>query len=193
MFSNRTSAFIALLISLSACSKTVTWTEEVKLSTGQTIITECETRHLPGGGEIFRSSGWHPELYIIRFKHNYPPRQNLEIEWRTTKWDAERVTDPEMPLMLDIDPVKKVPYIVTFHGLRGFCYEYLRYVYRDGGWYEDTLPAEFEPFPANLFLAAAGLDLPKKVTLALKRKVNADIGYSMRFRMIGPKQTDCRA
>jgi hypothetical protein len=181
------------MFSIAACSKTVTWTEEIKLSTGQTVVIERETRHLPGGGEIFRNSGWRPELYIIRFKHNYPSRQNLEIEWRTTKWDAERVMDPEMPLVLDIDPAKGAPYIITYHGMKGACFEYMRYVFRDGGWYEYPLPTEFEPFPANLFLAAAGLDLPKEVTLELKHKVNADISYRQRLKQIGPKQTDCRA
>lgn len=178
---------------MSACSKANRWTEEVKLSTGQTITIERETHHTPGGGEIFRSSGWRPELYIIRFKYDYPPRQNLEIEWRTTKWDAERVTDPEMPLVLDIDPVKKMPYIITYHGLRGACFEYLRYVYRDGGWYEDMLPTEFEPREANLYIAAAALDIPSQVLLKEKRSVLDNFQYSMRFKKIGPKQTDCRA
>jgi hypothetical protein len=189
----RTLVFGALIVSVTACSKTVTWTEEVKLSAGQTLIIERETRHIPGGGEIFRSSGWRPELYIIRFKHEYPQRYGLlQIEWRTTKWDAERVMDPEIPLVLDID-LKGIPFIITKHGLRGFCYEYLRYAYRDGGWYEDPLPAEFEPIPANLSLAAAGLDLPKKVTLDLKREVSADIGYRKRLKQIGPKQSACGA
>jgi hypothetical protein len=100
--------------------------------------------------------------------------------------------DPEMPLVLDIN-LKGMPFIITKHGLRGFCYEYLRYVYRDGGWYEEPLPAEFELIPTNLFLAAAGLDLPKKVTLDLKREVNADIGYRKRLKQIGPKQSACGA
>lgn len=181
-----------LLFSIAACSKTVTWTEEVKLSTSQTIILERETHHIPGGGELFRGTGWRPELYIIRFKHNYPPRQNLEIEWRTTKWDAERVTDPEMPLVLDIDP-KGIPFIITIHGLRGACFEYLRYVYRDGGWYEDPLPAEFEPREANLYIAAAALDIPRQVSLKEKRTVLDNFQYRQRRKQVGPKQTDCRA
>jgi hypothetical protein len=53
----RTLVLGAFIVSVTACSKTVTWTEEVKLSTGQTLIIERETRHIPGGGEIFRSSG----------------------------------------------------------------------------------------------------------------------------------------
>lgn len=184
---------IVLLVAVSGCSKTIEWTEEVALSNGQTMMIERETRHRPGGGEIFRSSGWRPELYIIRLKHDYPPRYNLEIEWRTTKWDGDRVTDPEMPLVLDIDPVKKVPYIITYHGLRGACFEYLRYVYRDGGWYEDPLSAEFEPREANLYIAGAALDIPRQVSLKEKRAVLDNFQYSMRFKKIGPKQADCRA
>lgn len=188
----RTLVLSAFIVLVSACSKTVTWTEEVKLSADQTLIIERETHHIPGGGEVLRSSGWRPEYYIIRFKYNYPPRQNLEIEWRTTKWDAERVMEPEMPLVLDFN-LEGMPFIITMHGLRGFCYEYLRYVYRDDGWHEDSLPAEFEPIPANLFLGASRLDLPKKVTLELKRQVNTDISYRKRLKQIGPKQSACGA
>lgn len=194
LISIRTSALIVLLLSVTACSKTVEWSEEVQLSTGQTIVIERETRHRPGGGEIFRSSGWRPELYIIRFKHNYPPRHGLfEVEWRTTKWDAEHAMEPEKPLMFDVEPGKGTPFIITIHALRGACFEYVRYAFRDGGWYENPLPAEFEPREANLYIAGAALDIPRQVSLKEKRAALDNFQYSMRFKKIGPKQTDCRA
>ena len=53
-------AFVLILCTLpAACasgikSKTVTWQEEVKLSTGEVIVVERETRFRPSGGEPFQ-------------------------------------------------------------------------------------------------------------------------------------------
>ncbi len=188
----RTATLFAMLFVVSGCSKTVSWAEEVKLSNGKTMTIERETRHRPGGGEIALNSGWRPELYIINFKHDYPPRRNLDIEWRTTKWDGDRVTDPELPLVMDMDPENR-PFIITYHGLKGFCFEYIRYVYRDGGWYEDPLPDVFSPIEANLYLAAASLDMPGNVLLKEKKTVFDDFRYSKRFKIIGPNRKDCKA
>lgn len=182
----------AILLVASGCSRSVSWTEEVQLSDGKAMTIERVTRHRPGGGEIALNSGWRPELYIIRFKYDYPPRRNLDIEWRTNKWDGDRVTDPEFPLVMDVDK-KNRPFIITYHGLRGACFEYLRYVYRDGGWYEDVLPDEFEPIRANLYIAAAALDIPWRVSFKEKMLVMDDFQYSKRFKIIGPKRMDCKA
>ena len=178
-----------LIVSVTACSKTVTWTEEVELSNGQTIFIERETKHRPGGVEWVRGSGWKPEQYIIRFQ--YPPGLGHMIEWRSTK--ISPATYPEFPLLLDTEPKKDIPFLVSIHWPKDGCFEYVRYVAREGSWVEDPLLAEFEPIPANLILGAAGLDLPKKVTLELKRRVNADIGYRKRLKQIGPKQSACGA
>lgn len=188
----RLAAFSMLSVAASGCSKTVSWTEEVQLSNGKTMAIERETRHRPGGGEVALNSGWRPELYIIRFKYDYPPRNGLEIEWRTTKWDGDRVTDPEIPLVMDVDQDNRL-FIITYHGLKGFCFDYIRYVYRDGGWYEDQMPPEFEPISANLYLAAASLDIPARVHQKDKESVLNDFTYSKRFKIIGPKRKDCKA
>ncbi len=185
-------AIAGLLVSQTACSsKVVQWSEEVQLSNGQVIVVERETKQRPGGGEIFRSSGWRPQQYVIRFK--YPANSEQVIEWRSTKMDIERGTWPEFPLLLDVELTKNVPFIITIHALKGFCYEYVRYVYSKGAWSEDPLPAEFEPRTTNLYLPAATLDIVKNVSLQLKRTENADGRYSMRLKKIGPKQRDCRA
>ncbi len=186
-------ALTGLAVSQIACSsqKTVKWSEEVQLSNGQMIVVERETQHRPGGGELFRGSGWRPQQYVIRFK--YPPNSEQVIEWRSTKMDGESAREPEYPLLLDIETPNGRPTVISFHHLRGACYEYLRYTYLNGAWTEDPLPAEFEARESNLYLPAAGLDLPGKVSLELKRKENADIRYSIRFKKIGPKQMDCRA
>ncbi len=186
-------ALVAVLLVVSGCSKTVSWTEEVKLSNDKTITIERETRHRPGGGEIALNSGWRPDMFIVRFKHNYPPRGVLDIEWKTSKWDAEGVTWPEMPLYFDISEDKQFPVVITIHALRGACFEYLRYAYRDGGWYEDALPDKFEPFQSNLYIAGAALDIPRQVSLKEKASVMNDFQYSKRFKVIGPKRIDCKA
>ena len=186
-------ALTGVAVSQIACSsqKTVKWSEEVSLSNGQMIVVERETQHRPGGGELCRGSGWRPQQYVIRFK--YPPNSEKVIEWRSTKMDTEGGYQPEFPLVFDIEPTKNVPYLVSIHWLKGFCYEYVRYIYANGAWSEDPLPAEFETRDAKLYLPAAGLDLPGKVSLELKQKENADIRYRKRLKQIGPKQTACGA
>lgn len=185
-------AIAGLLVSQTACSsKVVQWSEEVQLSNGQVIVVERETKQRPGGGEIFRSSGWRPQQYVIRFK--YPANSEQVIEWRSMKMDGEHAREPEYPLLLDIDKPTDRPTVISFHHLRGACYEYVRYSYANGVWSEDPLPAEFEPRTTNLYLPAATLDIVKNVSLQLKRTENADGRYSMRFKKIGPKQRDCRA
>jgi hypothetical protein len=185
----RSSALLLVFILISACSKTVGWKEEVQLSNGQMIVIERETKHRPGGAEWARGSGWKPEQYIIRFQ--YPPDSGRLIEWRSTK--ISPATYPEFPLLLDIEPKKDAPFLVSINWPKDGCYEYVRYVAREGSWVEDPLPTEFEPRAANLYLPAAGIDLPRKVTLALKRTENADIRYRQRMKQIGPKQTACGA
>lgn len=187
-------AIVGIFMAQSACiatEKVVKWTEEVQLSNGQMIVVERETHHRPGGAELARGSGWRPQQYTIRFK--YPSNSTQVIEWRSTKMDSEGAYQPEFPLVLDIEPTKNVPQVVTINWLRGACYEYVRYVYRDNVWSEDPLPAEFEARDANLYLPAAGLDLPNRVSLELKRRENDSIGYRKRLKQIGPKQTACGA
>lgn len=187
----RSSALFLVLVLASACSKTVKWKEEVQLSNGRVIIVERATQHRPGGSEWAIGTGWRPRQYLIRFK--YPPGSDQVIEWRSIKMDVERGTEPEYPLLLDVGMEKNALHIISIRGLRGFCFEYVRYVISNGAWSEVPLPVEFEPRDATLYLPAAALDIPKQVSLTLKRKENADIRYSMRFKKIGPKQTDCKA
>jgi len=180
-----------LLVLLVGCTKTVTWTEEVRLSNGKTIAVKRETRFRPGGAEWPRGDGWKPQRYVIHF--NYPISSEHVIEWQSTKTDAERGTDPEFPLLLDVTTADEAPFIITLRGLRGSCFEYVRYVLHDGTWSEDPLPAEFEARDANLYLSAGTVDVPKQVSLGFKQKDSTDIRYRKCSKKIGPKQTDCRA
>ncbi len=185
----RLSTLIVFIVSLTGCSKTVNWTEEVRLSNGQMIVIERETKHRPGGAEWARGTGWRPIEYVLRFQ--YPPGSGRVIEWRSTKISLS--TYPEFPLLLDNEPKEDTPFLVSINWPKDGCYEYVRYVAREGSWVEDPLPPEFEPRAANLYLSAAGLDLPRKVTLALKRTENADVRYRQRMKQVGPKQAACGA
>lgn len=179
----------ATLLAGCPSSKTTKFREDVQLSTGEVITVSRETRHLPGGGDLSRGSGWRPDAYIIRF--NYPKDSTASIEWRSIKQALETGITPEMPLVLDYDTSQTALYVISINWLRGGCFEYVRYFYRNGTWVEDRLPDEFQAMPANLFIGSARLHPPSHVKLAVKHK---DLDqYKMRLRQVGPKQTDCKA
>lgn len=186
----RSSALFLVLILASACSKTVKWKEEVQLSNGRVIVVERATQHRPGGAELSVGTGWKPAKYVIRFEH--PPGSNKLVEWYSTKTDVEGGAWPEFPLVLD-ESTEGITFIITIHALRGACFEYVRYVFSNGTWSEVSLPAQFESRDANLYIAAAALNMPRQISMKDKKTAFDDFQYSMRFKKIGPKQIDCRA
>lgn len=171
-------------------TKTVKWQEEVKLSTGEVIVLERETR-FKGGGEPFQGAA---DLMTIRFR--YPPESKEVVEWRTVRYGAELHFTPEYPLVLDVDPKTRALYIITrAGGITGACNEYWRYRYDNGAWHDDMLPETFETRPSNLVLGADEINIPPQITLDFKRKFEADYHrwsrYNMRFHQIGPDRCLC--
>ena len=177
------------LLAISGCSRTVSWTEEVQLSNGQVIVVERETEHSPGGPELAIGTGWRPKQYRIRIE--YPPQSGQTIEWRSEKLSPAKY--PEFPLYLDYDEGVGGLFVVSIKSISDSCDVYLKYVTRDLHWVEETLPAEFESFATNLYIPAAGLDIPRKVTLKIKWGDNSDFRYRKRLKQIGPKQKVCGA
>lgn len=194
----RAAVIVVMGAFLAGCpsSKTTKFREEVQLSTGEVITVFRETHHRPGGGEILRSSGWRPAAYFIRFR--YPPNSKELIEyqtakWEPTRWGMESQSNPEFPLVLDYDQSRQMFYLISRHFLKGACFEYVRYFYRNGTWVEDRLPDEFEPIVSNLYIGAARVHPPSRVKLDFKRRENASTRYSLVLRQVGPKQFDCKA
>ncbi|MHB1184439.1 MAG: hypothetical protein ACYC4A_07040 [Desulfobulbia bacterium] len=111
-------ASCALLVCLSlvGCEKKVTWQEEVKLSTGETITIDREVRHAGGGAAWPQGQGSIPREHIIRFR--YPAQTGKFIEWRSTKLSP--ATYAELPLVLDIG-ADKTWYIFTKIAINAGC------------------------------------------------------------------------
>jgi hypothetical protein len=86
-------------VSMSACSSTERWKEEVRLSDGRIIVIDRETLHERGGDEwASNRSGIKPKEYRIRFVD--PRGSEQMLEWRSAK---KFETWPEIPLILDVE------------------------------------------------------------------------------------------
>lgn len=192
-------------------TKIVKWQEEAKLSTGEVIVVERETRFIPADTGRPKDSGWAADHMTIRFR--YPPSSKEVIEWQTVRYGARNYFSspetsfgrrigpgkigpnikgywPEYPLVLDVEPETKQLFLVTRNsGTSEGCDEYYRYRYENGTWRDDMLPETFEAQPSNLFLDAEKLTIPSYVNLA----VNRDSGKrkNIRFRQIGPDRCLC--
>jgi hypothetical protein len=177
--------FLAVLILLAGCAKTVTWQEEVKLSDGRVIVVERETIRVSGGDELAHGgSGTTPKERRIRFE--YPPGSGNQVEWRSAKMSSSLV--PEIPLVLDIRQGE--PVVLTSVATSEGCNRYLKYVFANAQWQEITLNEEFEAAPTNLLLMS-GPTMPSFVDLTTKTKDIADIRYPRRLKQVGPHRTFC--
>lgn len=176
------------ITSMTACGflgfgSTEKWKEEVKLSDGRIIVVEREIENESGGDEwASNRSGLKPKEYYIRFVH--PDGSGQKIEWRA-KISSD--TYPEIPLILDMDSGHLVMYALM--GVGPGCEVYNKYIYRNGVWSEETLPEKFEPQVSNLLVK--GRDIPKYVSLEMKRNID-ESGHSRReVRQAGPNRKIC--
>lgn len=171
--------------SMSACSGTEKWKEEVQLSDGRVIVVERELLTEGGGDEwAINWSGVKPKEYRVRFE--YPASSGVMIEWRSRKQSPQ--TWPEIPLILDIE--LKHPVIFSDVGNSSGCHIYSKYIYQNNAWFEEPLPQQFEKRSTNLFLRL-GVDMPSFVNLEAKRKANSDVGVQA-YKQVGPKHPYCR-
>jgi hypothetical protein len=181
-------ATCALLVclSLAGCEKKVTWQEEVKLSTGETITIDREVRHAGGGAAWPQGQGSIPREHIIRFR--YPAQTGPLIEWHSTKLSP--ATYAELPLVLDIS-ADKTWYIFTEIAINAGCTEYMKYQFEKGIWVETQLAEDIETHPTSLFLGAGGINIKGLITLSEKAKENSSIGYVPDLKQVGPKRKIC--
>lgn len=179
--------FLLVCLSLTGCEKKVTWQEEVKLSTGETITIDREVKHKGGGAAWPQGQGTIPREHIIRFK--YPAQTGPLIEWRSTKLEPQG-TYAELPLILDLSAGKNW-YIFTKVAIGGGCRRYVKYQFQNGAWSETQLAEDIETQPTNLFLAAGGVGIEGLITLAEKAKENSSSGYRSYLKQVGPKRDIC--
>jgi hypothetical protein len=171
---------------LAGCSRTVTWKEEVQLSDGRVIVVERETLRVSGGaGFADGGSGSRPKERRIRLEN--PDGSGKIVEWISTKADDRQ--RPETPLVLDISPSDSI-FVISSIPVSSACDRYLKYVYTNGQWVDETLPDEFPQRPTNLTLLS-GPSMPSLIKLADKRKELTDPGYTHGLRQVGPKRVAC--
>ncbi|MFH1026374.1 MAG: hypothetical protein V1791_00075, partial [Pseudomonadota bacterium] len=170
------------------CENRVTWQEEVKLSTGETIIIDREVRHAGGGAAWPQGQGSIPREHIIRFR--YPAQTGPLIEWRST--ELSRSTYAELPLVLDVSTDMTL-HVFTVLPLSSMCDQYLKYQFKNGAWMKTPLTEDIETRPTNLFLAAGGVGIEGLISLAEKTKENFSVGYRSRLKQIGPKRFECNS
>lgn len=161
------------------------WKEEVQLSDGRIIVVERIIIFEGGGDEIVsnRSGSKHKE-YSIRF-HNSSGSGKM-IEWKSTKKD-DRMW-PEIPLVFDFEAGLPIVYASVY--VRDGCENYLKYIYKEDSWNEETLPARFSEHKTNLLLRI-GTDMPRFVDLKDKKKMNSEPGYRKSLRKVGPNREIC--
>lgn len=70
------------------------------------------------------------------------------------------------------------------------CEICLKYRYRNGAWVEQALPEEFAQRPVNLSIRVR-MNMPKFASLPDQRKGNAEPGYRLTLRNIGPRRRIC--
>ncbi|MFM9435616.1 hypothetical protein ACFDR9_002686 [Janthinobacterium sp. CG_23.3] len=108
------------------------------------------------------------------------------IEWKTTKLSPS--TWPEIPLIFDLEAGQ--PMIVASVHVSAGCEIYTKYVYRNRTWIEERLPDKFERRITNL-LIRDGIDMPEFVSLKEKQRENANLGYRIALRQVGPVRMVC--
>jgi hypothetical protein len=170
---------------MSACSGTEKWKEEVQLSDGKIIVIDRETLR-EGGGDEWASnrSGSKPKEYRVKFSH--PSAPGKIIEWHSTKVDSQ--TWPESPLRLDLESAQ--PVVFSILSITAICDVYSKYVYQNGVWVEVALPEKFAERTSNLFIGG-GVDMPKLIDLAAKRRAIDDGGYRDSLKQVGPTKKVC--
>lgn len=179
--------WLLILLCLAGCEKHVKWREEVKLSTGETIIIDRDVRHKGGGAAWPQGQGSVPMEHLIRFQ--YPPKTGQVIEWRSTKVGYTG-TYAELPLVLDIG-ADRTWFILTKNASVPECSRYVKYQLQNDRWIEPLLPEKITPLTPNLLLAAGGNDIKGLVTLEEKAKENSTFGYPPYLKQVGPNTYWC--
>ena len=178
-------------------TKSISWQEEVKLSTGEVIVIEHEGRMRQELSGPFASRDWMFDSDCLRFR--YPTGSKELIEWCTRRYSASSGFTPELVRVLDVGPGDLGPYVITDNGgSKEGCEEYFRYRYENGVWRDDTLPEIFDPIRANMLAPSFAYDFfiykrspPKLLDLAYKDIYSRNERIRQRVRVVGPDRCQC--
>ncbi|MRV74400.1 hypothetical protein GJ700_22075 [Duganella sp. FT92W] len=162
-------ALAAAGASLSGCSRSERWQEQVRLQSGDVIVVDRRSTD---------------EGTAIRF--SLPSQPGKSYYWRAAHDGGQG--QHENPLVLDVE--NGVPVIYTVVSTSPGCRLFTRYAYRDGDWWEQVLPDKFQGREMNLFVLS-GLDIGDMVTLEQKRRESAAVSYSRALRFLGPGDKTC--
>ena len=165
---NRAGRFLCLMtavIGLSACSRTISFEEEVEISPGEIIVITRGEKHVRAC-EAF-SCGWGFEKAFVSAP--FPKMTN----WEAGLW----------PLLLSKDNKGRIALIAA--SVFAPCPYYRQFTFVDGAWNETSVANEFFGKEANLLIP--GRDefesKVKKISLSEKKKRNSRAGladYSLR-------------
>ena len=156
--------------SVGACSKTMSWEEEVLLHDGQIVVAK---RHYNLGGYPAIESQERAALDVtVTFS---PPGTNKKVVWKTDYDQAK--PEPNSLNLIRLDVVKGVPYIATYPA---GCIAYNKwgrpnppqvlFKYENGQWQRITLPE----LPPELIGAQANVVVGKPAAVLLKSFYTVD-------------------
>ncbi|MYM21077.1 hypothetical protein GTP46_00235 [Duganella sp. FT135W] len=175
---------ILVYVSLVACTKSPSqWQEEVKLSSGETIVITRQTDYVSGGGEWASN----PDLSradIRHLKFTFPLNSSQPVEWHSQPEPGGLY--PESPLIFDIE--SGVPVVIAVGSVSRECPEYRRYAHLSTGWQRQPLSAADWQRATNLLIDSSNEYL---ITLEQKQKLNETGAYSKRIRTIDPSVKAC--
>lgn len=145
-----------LLVSVTACSKTMEWKEEVQLHDGQVILSE---RHYSLDGYPTIES--HERAAIDETVTFNLPNSKKKIVWKTNF--SNSIPDPNGLIHIRFDVIKGVPYLVTYPAN---CIAYNK-------WGRPNPPQVLFKYVSNQWIRIASDELPVEL---VKAKANVVVG-----------------
>ena len=141
----------ALIISLTACSRTISFEEEVEISPGEVIVIKREEKH-KRASEAFKP-GWRFEKSILKLPIKGAP-----------DWVGEELR----PMLL----LKNQEGSITLIGraVFGGCTRYREFLYKDGKWSGTAFEQQYFEKEANLLIAGDEVESSSKRILLLEKK-----------------------
>ena len=144
-----------LSMSVAACSRTISFEEEVEISPGEVIVIKREEKH-KRASEAFKP-GWRFEKSILKLPIKGAP-----------DWVGEELR----PMLL----LKNQEGSITLIGraVFGGCTRYREFLYKDGKWSGTAFEQQYFEKEANLLIAGDEVESSSKRILLLEKKKKND-------------------
>lgn len=150
-----------LSMSVAACSRTISFEEEVEISPGEVIVIKREEKH-KRASEAFKP-GWRFEKSILKLPIKGAP-----------DWVEENLA----PLLLLKN--KEGAIVLIAEPVLGGCTPYREFIFRDGQWTGNAFEQQYFDKEANLLIPGNDEFESKTKTISLseKKKKNSRAGLS---------------